>query len=163
MTPDTLLGTLTRTGDDAEVVFERVYDTDPADLWAALTEPERLARWFAPVHGDLREGGHFTIHFDDNDVPDCRLASCDRPRRYSWEWSHSSHTSLVTVAVAPAGTGARLHLTHTRLAVSQAPDYAAGWEVYVRRLAEFLSGGEVCDTWAQDWGNAREGYATQLG
>ena len=33
MTPDTLLGTITRSGDDAEVVFDRVYDTDAADLW----------------------------------------------------------------------------------------------------------------------------------
>jgi uncharacterized protein YndB with AHSA1/START domain len=54
MTPDTLLGTITRTGDDAEATFERVYDTDAADLWAAVTEPDRLARWLAPVDGDLR-------------------------------------------------------------------------------------------------------------
>ncbi len=80
MTPDTLLGTITRTGDDAEVVFDRVYDTDAADLWETLTDPERLARWFARVDGDLREGGRFTIHFDDDDVPECRITSCDAPR-----------------------------------------------------------------------------------
>ena len=77
MTPDTLLGTITRTGDDAEVVVDRVYGTDAADLWETLTDPERLARWFARVDGDLREGGRFTIHFDDDDVPECRITSCD--------------------------------------------------------------------------------------
>jgi len=82
MTPDTLLGTITRSGDDAEVVFDRVYDTDAADLWETLTDPERLARWFARVDGDLREGGRFTIHFDDDDVPECRITSCDAPRGY---------------------------------------------------------------------------------
>jgi uncharacterized protein YndB with AHSA1/START domain len=163
MTPDTVLGTITRAGDHAEVVFARDYDTDAADLWAAVTEPERLARWFAPVDGDLRDGGRFTIRFDDNDVPDCRVTSCDAPRAYSWEWPHAAYTSLVTVAVEPAGTGARLHLTHTRLAPSQAPDYAAGWEIYVSRLAELTAGEEVRDTWVQDWGRAREGYAAQLG
>ena len=105
MTPDTLLGTITRTGDDAEVVFDRVYDTDAADLWETLTDPERLARWFARVDGDLREGGRFTIHFDDDDVPECRITSCDAPRGYRWEWSHATHTSLVTVAVEPDGDG----------------------------------------------------------
>ena len=143
MTPDTLLGTITRSGDDAEVVFDRVYDTDAADLWETLTDPERLARWFARVDGDLREGGRFTIHFDDDDVPECRITSCDAPRGYRWEWSHATHTSLVTVAVEPAGEGARLHLTHTRLSSSSAAGYAAGWDVYLRRLDELVAGREV--------------------
>ena len=34
-----------------------VYDTDLADLWSAITEPDRLARWVATVEGDLRLGG----------------------------------------------------------------------------------------------------------
>jgi Activator of Hsp90 ATPase homolog 1-like protein len=72
------------------------------------------------------------------------------------------HTSLVAVAVEPVAEGTRLHLTHTRLA-SHAPDYAAGWEVYLRRLVELVAGREVPDTWAEDWINAREGYATQFG
>ena len=87
------------------MTFDRVYDTDAGDLWETLTDPERLARWFARVDGDLREGGRFTIHFDDDDVPDCRVSSCDAPRGYRWEWSHATHTSLVTVAVEPAGRG----------------------------------------------------------
>ena len=84
MTADTLLGTVTRTGDTAEASFDRVYDTDAADLWRAVTDPERLARWFAPVEGDLRAGGSFTIRFDDNAVPGCRLTTCDAPRGFAW-------------------------------------------------------------------------------
>ena len=163
MTPDTLLGTITRTGDDAEVVFDRVYDTDAADLWETLTDPERLALWFARVDGDLREGGRFTIHFDDDDVPECRITSCDAPRAYRWEWSRATHTSLVTVAVEPDGDSARQHLTHTRLSSSSAAGYAAGWDVYLRRLDELVAGREVQDTWSEDWGSAHEGYAAQLG
>jgi uncharacterized protein YndB with AHSA1/START domain len=163
MTADTLLGTLTRTGDTAEVTFERVYATDAADLWQAVTDPDRLARWFAPVDGDLELGGRFTIHFDDNDVPNCRLASCDAPHGYAWEWPHAIHTSLVTVALEPALEGTRLRLTHTRLPVSSAPGYAAGWDVYLRRLTEDVADREVGDTWAEDWSRAHQGYAAQLG
>ncbi|NVM96531.1 SRPBCC domain-containing protein [Arthrobacter wenxiniae] len=36
---------------------EDVYDTTIADLWSALTEPERPARWTGDVSGDLRAGG----------------------------------------------------------------------------------------------------------
>jgi uncharacterized protein YndB with AHSA1/START domain len=35
------------------------FDTDIDDLWSALTEPGRLARWIAEVKGDLRLGGIF--------------------------------------------------------------------------------------------------------
>jgi len=163
MTPDTLLGTITGAGDDVEATFERVYDTDAADLWAAVTEPDRLARWFAPVEGALHAGGRFTIHFDDDAVPDCRVTSCEAPNSFAWEWPHATHTSLVTVVVEPVAEGARLHLTHTRLAASSAAGYAAGWDVYLRRLVELLAGREVPNTWAEDWSSAHGGYATQLG
>ncbi|PMB64210.1 hypothetical protein BM221_010004 [Beauveria bassiana] len=34
---------------------------DRAALWDALTKPERLATWFAPVSGDLRTNGRYNI------------------------------------------------------------------------------------------------------
>jgi uncharacterized protein YndB with AHSA1/START domain len=162
MTADTLLGTLTRTGDTTEVTFDRVYATDAADLWTAVTDPERLARWFAPVDGDLEPGGRFTIRFDDGDVPGCQVTDCDAPRGYAWEWPHTTHTSWVTVAVEPAGEGARLLLTHARLSLTSAAGYAAGWDVYVRRLGEVVAGRQAPDTWAEDWSRAYEGYAARL-
>ena len=36
------------------VRMEDIYDTAIADLWSALTDPERLARWVCTVTGDLR-------------------------------------------------------------------------------------------------------------
>ncbi len=35
------------------------FDTDIDDVWSALTDPLRLARWVAEVAGDLRLGGEF--------------------------------------------------------------------------------------------------------
>jgi uncharacterized protein YndB with AHSA1/START domain len=35
------------------------YDTDVEDLWAAITDPSRLARWYGQVEGDLVAGGEF--------------------------------------------------------------------------------------------------------
>ncbi|WP_237341115.1 SRPBCC domain-containing protein [Williamsia soli] len=37
------------------------YDTDIDDLWQACTTADRLARWFAPVTGDLELGGTYQI------------------------------------------------------------------------------------------------------
>jgi DNA-binding transcriptional ArsR family regulator len=38
-------------------------DTDIEDLWSALTEPPRLARWIGEIEGDLRHGGEFRARF----------------------------------------------------------------------------------------------------
>ena len=56
-----ILGSL-RSADGAGVVrIEDRYDTDIDDLWSALTDPARLARWYGEVEGDLRPGGEFRV------------------------------------------------------------------------------------------------------
>ena len=35
--------------------------SDLADVWQALTTPERIARWFLPISGDLRPGGDYQL------------------------------------------------------------------------------------------------------
>src|SRR6476660_8544605 len=48
-----VLGSL-RSADAAGVVrIEDRYDTDIDDLWSALTEPVRMARWHGQLEGDL--------------------------------------------------------------------------------------------------------------
>ena len=39
--------------------IEDRFETDIGDLWSALTDPGRLARWYGQVEGDLRPGGQF--------------------------------------------------------------------------------------------------------
>ena len=51
-----ILGSL-RSADGAGVVrIEDRYDTDIDDLWSAITDPDRLARWFGEVDGELLWG-----------------------------------------------------------------------------------------------------------
>ena len=152
------LGRIEREGSDVVVVFDRHYATRPPDLWQACTDPERLARWFAPVSGDLRLGGAFTIHFDDADTPACRVLECAAPHRLVWEWPVKGVSTRVTVEVAADGDGSRLHLRHARLAEEQVPGYAAGWDTYVRCLEAHV-GGTSSPDWAATWGTLHELYA----
>src|ERR1700747_623988 len=58
-----IVGTL-RTGDGKGVVrMEDRFGTDIDDLWSALTDPRRLARWLGDFEGDLRLGGEFRARF----------------------------------------------------------------------------------------------------
>ena len=69
------------------VTFERTYPTVRDDLWQALTDPERVARWFAPISGELRPGGTVTAHFDDGDAT-FEVTECIAPERVSFNWLH---------------------------------------------------------------------------
>jgi uncharacterized protein YndB with AHSA1/START domain len=76
-----ILGSL-RSADGTGIVrVEDRYNTVVEDLWAALTEPHRLARWIAEVEGDLRLGGEFNARFTSGWEGTGRVVVCEPPRR----------------------------------------------------------------------------------
>ena len=129
-TGDGIIGVMRPDGDRRAVRFERSFDTTQADLWSALTEPARLARWFARVDGNLREGGSFEIVFDEED-PSQRtngtILECRPPERLLITWSFVDEAeSFVEVDLAPDGRGTRLVLEHRALPVASTANSAAG-------------------------------------
>ncbi|GAA5164035.1 SRPBCC family protein [Ornithinimicrobium tianjinense] len=94
------------------VVLARTYDADVEDVWDALTDPERLPRWFLPVSGELRPGGRFQVEGNAGGV----VRACEPPRRLlvTWEMGPPSEqdASLVEVRLAEADGGTRLELEH---------------------------------------------------
>src|SRR5580693_9996770 len=60
-----ILGSLRSADGKAVVSVQDRFDTDIDDLWSALTDPRRLARWLGEVEGDLRLGGEFRARFFD--------------------------------------------------------------------------------------------------
>jgi len=59
MTAATPWGRVSRRGELFGLSFERIYSSTPEDVWEAVTDAERLARWMAPYRGDLRLGGRW--------------------------------------------------------------------------------------------------------
>ena len=43
------------------VTLSRSFTTTLADVWDAVTNGERLPRWFAPVSGPLKSGGRYQV------------------------------------------------------------------------------------------------------
>lgn len=89
------------------VTLRRSYPTDPADLWDALTRPERLARWFSPVTGDLRTGGSFQI---ENNAGG-EILACEPPTLLRTTFGDA--TSVVTVTLDALDDRTELTLEHT--------------------------------------------------
>src|SRR5215467_15063411 len=71
-----ILGSLRSAGGTGVVRVEDRYDTDIDDLWSALTEPGRLARWYGQVEGDLCPGGEFRANTPDLDTVG-RVDACE--------------------------------------------------------------------------------------
>jgi len=77
-----ILGSLRSAGGVGVVRVEDRFDTDIEDLWSAVTEPPRLARWLGNVEGDLRPGGRFHAVFHATGWEGSgRINTCERPKR----------------------------------------------------------------------------------
>jgi uncharacterized protein YndB with AHSA1/START domain len=86
-----------RDGEEVCVRIRRTYDAAIADVWSALTDPERMRRWFLPVSGDLRVGGTFQL--EGNAGGD--ILACEPPRLL--RVSFGSPDSVVELRLSPDG------------------------------------------------------------
>jgi len=64
------------------VVATRRYDTDIDDLWDALTNAERIPRWFLPVSGELRLGGRYQLEGNAGGT----IKVCEPPHSLAVTW-----------------------------------------------------------------------------
>ena len=89
-------------------VAPRTYPTDRADLWDAVTNPDRIPRWFLPVTGDLRVGGRYQFEGNAGGV----VEGCDEPESFTVTWEMGPMVSWVAVTLTPAEDGTTLELVH---------------------------------------------------
>ena len=91
------------------LVATRRYDAPRADLWDALTNPERIPRWFLPISGDLRPGGRYQLHGNAGG----EILACEAPTRLALTWEMQGAASWVTVTLSDAPDGrTSLRLEH---------------------------------------------------
>jgi len=90
------------------VAASRVYSTSQDDLWDALTNKERLPRWFAPVEGALELGGKYKIKGNAKG----KITRCDPPHAFDLTWVIFFNTSWVHVRLKAQEDGTRLTLEH---------------------------------------------------
>jgi len=127
-------------GEVVSVLLRRAYDTSIEDVWSAVTDPERVRRWFMPVSGDLREGGDFDLEGNASG----RILRCDPPKLL--RATFGGETSIVEVRLIPDGDGSTtLELEHS-VPIEMAGSSAGalyvgpGWDGAVMGLGLYLSG-----------------------
>jgi uncharacterized protein YndB with AHSA1/START domain len=152
-------------GEGRAVRLSRTFDAPVEDVWDALTDPDRLTRWFLPVSGDYRVGGRYQLEGNAGG----EILACERPSRFRVTWVYGEATdpadvSELEVRLTPAGEAATtLELEH----VAIVPDdrwteygpgaVGVGWDQGLLGLALHLGGGSVGDPEA--WQLSPEGRA----
>ncbi|MDI1449894.1 SRPBCC family protein [Polyangium sp. 6x1] len=73
-------------GEGRTVKLRRSYDAAIEDVWDAITNPDRVKRWFLPLEGELRLGGHYQLKGNAGG----KILRCEPPRLLEVTWSMAS-------------------------------------------------------------------------
>ena len=155
-----ILGSLRSADGNGVVRIEDRYDTAIDDLWSALTDPRRLARWMGEVEGDLRLGGEFRARFFASGWEGTgRVEACEPPRRLLLMTRQPGQPDehVIEVTLAADGDQAILAWEERGMPLDQLAAYGAGVQVHVEDLAAHLAGRERCDADTR-WGELQPAY-----
>ncbi|WP_396881780.1 SRPBCC family protein [Mycobacterium sp. SMC-4] len=142
----TVGGRALEAGEARVVTLTRSYATGATDLWDACTNPERLPRWFAPVHGDLRLDGKYQVEGNASGT----VLTCDPPHSFTATWEFGGGLSWIELTITDEGPEqASLQLDHIALVGDEMwPQYGPGavgigWDLALLGLAIHLETGEA--------------------
>ena len=144
--------------------MEDRFETDIDDVWSALTDPRRLARWYGEVKGDLRPGSEFHIRvFASGAEGTRRVDACDPPQRLLVV---NNPDELAIEATLTADGDQTILVAEVRgMPLDVLAAYGAGVQIHVEDLADHLAGRERDDREAR-WDELIPAYqelATNLG
>jgi uncharacterized protein YndB with AHSA1/START domain len=110
-----------------EVTREIVVPAPAVEVWAALTEPERLEEWFAnDVELDPRPGGEGVFRWENGEELHATVEEVDEERRLQLRWEDGGEVEL-TLEELEAGT---------RVVVRESsPEFGPALELHALALA----------------------------
>jgi len=156
-----ILGSLRSADGKGVVRIEDRYDTGIDDLWSAITDPDRLARWYGKVEGDLRLGGEFRIYLEADDIESTgRIEACEPPRRLLVTMRETEESyrkgqgappfdAVNEATLTAQGDQTNLVLEVKGMPLDRIAFYGAGWQIHAENLAVYIAGRERGDTEAR--------------
>ena len=167
-----ILGSLRSADGKGVVRVEDRFDTDIDDVWSAVTDPSRLARWYGEIEGDLRLGGELRARvFASGWEGTGRVEACDPPRRLLLTMRDADPQpgqpgeTAIEVTLAADGDQTILVLEERGMPLDLLAAYGAGIQIHVEDLAAYLAGRERGDAEAR-WAElipAYQGLAANVG
>jgi uncharacterized protein YndB with AHSA1/START domain len=133
-----------RAGEAVGVLMRRSYGAAIEDVWSAVTDPERMRRWFLPISGDLRVGGSFQLEGNAGG----EILTCEPPTLL--RVTFGGPTSVVELRLSANGDETILELEHVvPLEIAQTAAGALyvgpGWDGALMGLDLYLRGEAPAD------------------
>jgi uncharacterized protein YndB with AHSA1/START domain len=137
------MGSVTGEPGQISVHLERIIKATPEEVWSALTEPARLARWLAEVvAGEVAPGAVFDLEMNDDppEIARCKVRRFEPPTTLEMDWDYTSEgVSRLRFTLAPAPEGTLLTLEHDQLPTDGVA-YGAGWHAHLDLLIAVAEG-----------------------
>lgn len=145
-------GVVTRLDDGRQrLEFLRSWPDPIEDVWAALTEPDRMVRWIGTFDGERAVGGTgtFTMTHEDEAVGEpMTIVACDPPRRLVVEWvQEDSDAWRVDLELSVEDGRTVLRFVQVFGADADVTDFAMGWHWYLEKFGAEVDGSPVPADW----------------
>ena len=147
-TPGTrVLGILRSADGRGTVRMEDRYATEIDDLWSAITDPGRLARWLGDISGELRLGGEFRAHFFASGWEGTgRIEACEPPHRLLVITTDADGSNEGPIELTLEADGDQTILVwEEHVPIDLLPEYGAGIQVHVEDLAAHIERRAPCN------------------
>jgi uncharacterized protein YndB with AHSA1/START domain len=156
-----ILGTLRSADGKGVVTVQDRFDTDIDDLWAAITDPARIARWLGEVEGDLRVGGEFRAHFSlaSGWEGTGRVEVCEPPRRLLVRTveKDKSQEQFIEATLTADGDQTIFVWEERGMPVRLLAPYGAGIQAQVEDLGAYIAGRQGND-FGTRWSDLHPAY-----
>jgi uncharacterized protein YndB with AHSA1/START domain len=151
--PHTRRGVVTTEADGRQrLEFRRSWPEPIEDVWAALTEPDRLARWIGAYDGARGPGGTgtFTMTYEEGEHAGepMTVVECDPPRRLVVEWVQADAQGWrVDVDLSTEDGRTVLRFVQFFPAGADVVDFAMGWHWYLDKFGAVVGRSEPPADW----------------
>ena len=131
---------------ELDLLIDRTFRAPATDVWASLTEPERVARWIGTWTGEAGPGRTITLLMTAEESAEPGLVDieeCQPPRRLVVAFRQADAALApwrVALDLEEIAGQTTLRFTTTIVEPLDATDIGPGWEYYVDRLGADIAG-----------------------
>ncbi len=139
-------GRLERIDGRLTLFVTRTFQAPIEDVWAAITEPERVARWLGAWTGDPSTGTvQFAMTFEGQEPPGdaMEIRECDPPRRLAVTSQVGEQRWYLDVDLSEADGVTTLAFSQPDVDPEDSLSVGPGWEFYLDRLVAAETDGDL--------------------
>lgn len=133
-----------------QIVRDLKIAATPEQVFAYLTDPEKLTRWeAASASVDLRVGGEYSMDVASGHIARGSFTEIDPPRKLAYTFGWDEHavvppgSTTIEITLEQDGDYTLLHFVHAGLPTDEEVEsHSKGWGHYLPRLEIVASGGD---------------------